>query len=281
VAESVRSKQTNAKPVKRSVLHQKSQFALAAAKIGKEIHDTSEKLNKLAKLAKKNDIFDETTVEVEELTYIIKQNIQNLNKEVVSLREFSKTGVASKQNSAHSDTVVTYLNTKLATATKDFKEVLQTRTESIKKKNMTKEMFTGKSALSTPPRTPMGANNSILYLQESPPRTGGEVAIVMPQMSAMVQQEDYTTSRASAVENIERTIVELGGIFQQLATLIAAQGDMITRIDENIDNSTVYVERAETQLLKYLHSISSNRWLIVKLFLVLIVFAVIFIVFFL
>jgi len=75
---------------------------------------------------------------------------------------------------------------------------------------------------------------SVLYkpqfdnLSESPPRTGGEVAIVMPQMM-MVQQDDYNTSRATAVENIERTIVELGGIFQQLASLVAQQGDMIQR----------------------------------------------------
>jgi len=281
VAESVRSKQT-AKPVKRSIIHQKSQFALAAAKIGKEISDTSEKLNKLAKLAKRDGVFDDPTVEVEELTYIIKQNIQNLNKEVASLREFSTTGVANKQNNAHSNTVVTYLNTKLANATKDFKEVLQTRTESIKKKNMTMEKFTGKSALSTPTRAPSGVNNSILYnMPESPARTGGEVAIFMPQMTAMVQQEDYTTSRASAVENIERTIVELGGIFQQLATLVAAQGEMIQRIDDNIDNSSVYVEKGGESLVKYLYNVSSNRMLIVKLFLVLIVFAVIFIVFFL
>lgn len=283
VAESIRTKQNTIKPVKRTPLQQKSQFTQAAAKIGKEIYDTTEKLSKLTKLAKKQvSLFDDPAVEIEELTAIIKQNIQNINKEIAVLRETSKTVNSNKQNSAHSDTVVTYLNSKLATATKDFKDVLQVRTENIK----TRQAKTGALlGTSTPTRTPSRTpSSSVLYLEnlpESPARTGGEVAIAMPQMAMMQhQQEDYTSSRANAVENIERTIVELGGIFQQLATLVAEQGDMIERIDENIDNSANHIERGHTELMKYLHNVSSNRMLIVKLFLVLIVFAVIFIVFF-
>jgi len=284
VAETIRSKQINTKTVKKTSTQQKSQFALASSKIGKEIYDTSEKLSKLTKLARTKSLFDDPAVEIEELTFIIKQNIQNINKEIAVLRESSRAAHVNKHNSAHSDTIVTYLNTKLASTTKDFKDILQVRTENLKTQQERRQRFTGSSVgtLSTPTRTP---SESVLYkpqldsLSESPARTGGEVAIAMPQMM-MVQQEDYTSSRATAVENIERTIVELGGIFQQLATLVAEQGDMIQRIDENIDNSANYVERGHGQLLKVLYNVSSSRMLIVKLFLVLIVFAVIFIVFF-
>lgn len=287
VTESIRTKQITNKPVKKTPLQQKSQFTQAASKIGKEIYDTTEKLNKLTKLAKKPvSLFDDPVVEIEELTAIIKQNIQNINKEIAVLRETSRATNSNKQNSAHSDTVVTYLNSKLATATKDFKDVLQVRTENIKTRQAKTTSLLGTTSTSTPTRAPPRApSSSVLYLEnmpESPARTGGEVAIAMPQM-AMVQhqQEDYTSSRANAVENIERTIVELGGIFQQLATLVAEQGDMIERIDENIDTSTTNIDRGHSELMKYLHNVSSNRMLIVKLFLVLIVFAVIFIVFFL
>lgn len=51
------------------------------------------------------------------------------------------------------------------------------------------------------------------------------------------------------------------------------------RIDENIDESLVNVEGAQGQLLKYLNGISSNRWLIFKIFMVLITFLIIFVVF--
>ena len=51
------------------------------------------------------------------------------------------------------------------------------------------------------------------------------------------------------------------------------------RIDENMDNTLTNVEGAQGQLLKYLNSISSNRWLLMKIFFVLMVFLTIFIFF--
>lgn len=53
----------------------------------------------------------------------------------------------------------------------------------------------------------------------------------------------------------------------------------VCRIDENMDESLSNVEGAQNQLLKYLDSISSNRWLILKIFMVLITFLLIFVVF--
>ena len=58
---------------------------------------------------------------------------------------------------------------------------------------------------------------------------------------------------------------------------VQEQGEMAVRIDENIDDTLSNVESAQTQLLKYLNTISSNRWLVMKIFAVLMVFMVIFI----
>ena len=40
-------------------------------------------------------------------------------------------------------------------------------------------------------------------------------------MHSSSRQQD---SRTEALQNVERTITELGGIFQQLATMVAEQG---------------------------------------------------------
>ncbi len=48
------------------------------------------------------------------------------------------------------------------------------------------------------------------------------------------------------------------------------------RIDENLGDSVANVENAQTQLLKYLNTISSNRWLIIKIMAVLMFFSMIF-----
>lgn len=93
------------------------------------------------------------------------------------------------------------------------------------------------------------------------------------------QESSYSSSRAEALHNVETTIVELGSIFTQLAEMVAAQGEMTQRIDENIDETLGNVDNAKQQLMKYLNNISSNRWLMMKVFMILMVFLVLFIVF--
>jgi len=51
------------------------------------------------------------------------------------------------------------------------------------------------------------------------------------------------------------------------------------RIDENMEETVSNVEGAQGQLVRYLNSISSNRWLMMKIFLVLIVFLMFFVFF--
>ncbi len=84
--------------------------------------------------------------------------------------------------------------------------------------------------------------------------------------------------RANAMQTVEQTIIELGGMFQQLATMIKEQDEAIQRIDSNIDDVDMNINEAHSELLKYFQSVTSNRWLMIKIFLVLIVFFVVFII---
>jgi syntaxin 5 len=99
-------------------------------------------------------------------------------------------------------------------------------------------------------------------------------------------------SRAEAIEGIERTIGELAGMFQQLTSMINAHGDLVTRyslcaagfdlfrIDANVEEVQLNVEGAQQQLMRYMSSISSNRWLMIRIFLILIFFFLVFVFFF-
>lgn len=51
------------------------------------------------------------------------------------------------------------------------------------------------------------------------------------------------------------------------------------RIDTNVSETQMNVEAAHTELLKYFKGITSNRWLMIKVFMVVLVFFIIFIVF--
>ena len=61
--------------------------------------------------------------------------------------------------------------------------------------------------------------------------------------------------------------------------MVSEQGELAIRIDENVDDTLANVDNAQTQLLKYLDTVSSNRWLIMKIFAVLVFFMTGFIIF--
>lgn len=54
---------------------------------------------------------------------------------------------------------------------------------------------------------------------------------------------------------------------------------LIFRIDTNVEDTEMNIEAAHSEILKYFQSVTSNRWLMIKIFAVLIVFFIIFVVF--
>lgn len=91
--------------------------------------------------------------------------------------------------------------------------------------------------------------------------------------------DQYVQQRAETMQNIESTIVELGGIFQQLAHMVKEQEEMVERIDTNIQDVEMNVDAAHGEILKYFQSVSKNRWLMIKIFGVLIMFFIFFVLF--
>jgi len=94
------------------------------------------------------------------------------------------------------------------------------------------------------------------------------------------EQDQYIQERSNAMAQVESTIVELGDMFTQLATMVQEQEESIMRIDANVEESEMNIEAAHGELLKYFRSVTSNRWLMVKIFATVIVFFIIFVVFF-
>ncbi|KAJ8535415.1 hypothetical protein K7X08_023135 [Anisodus acutangulus] len=288
----------------------RSEFNKKASKIGLTIHQTSHKIDRLAKLAKRSSIFDDPSKEIQELTALIKNDITTLNVGVSDLQALQDMEVAdgthSKDTVVHCTAICDDLKTRLMTATKSFQDALTIRTKNMKAHEDRKQIFSTNLArenpLRQPPKTvaepppwsipPSGGDlqSSVLpandfqvsnqlrrrLASDNPPSDQMEMSMLQ---EVVPRQESYLQSRATALQNVESTISELSGIFTHLATMVAQQGELAIRIDDNMDESLANVEGAQGALLKYLNRISSNRSLMIKLFLVVILFLCIFIFF--
>jgi len=285
----------------------KSEFSRMASAIGKDISSTNIKLGKLSQLAKRKTLFDDRPVEISELTFIIKQDLAGINKQIATLQTYVKQKRAQaakedgKQVDEHNKNVVTLLQSKLADTSVAFQEVLEVRTQNMKEsKDRTEQfMYTASSAAQPPSNSvlfnprgdPMGdgspsrfdskrpQNGDVLALnlEAAEEGTGSQNGGAFMQMQMVEQQDSYIQSRSVAIQSIESTIAELGQVFVQLANMVAEQGETIQRIDADTHDIATNVSGAQRELLKYYANISSNRWLMLKIFGVLIVCFLVFI----
>ncbi|KAG9090907.1 cis-Golgi t-SNARE syntaxin [Ceratobasidium sp. 370] len=323
----------------------KSEFARIAGAIGRDIAGTTVKLEKLAQLAKRKTLFDDKPVEIsvrpplkiqqplhpnstrqlrghlissprsptdmkhdtrQELTYVIKQEIASINKQIATLQAYVKQQNASKSGGQreveeHNNNVVMLLQSKLANTSMSFKDVLEIRTQNMKESKDRTDQFVysaGQAAANAPPPA-----SSLLFADPADSRSKAKVkgkaraavqdsdllaldidraeAGEMPngggdgymQMQLVERQDNYLQERSTAIESIESTIAELGQIFTQLAQMVAEQRETVQRIDADTVDIANNVAGAQRELLKYYSSISSNRWLMLKVFGVLIVFS--------
>uniref|UniRef100_A0A5K3FST4 t-SNARE coiled-coil homology domain-containing protein n=1 Tax=Mesocestoides corti TaxID=53468 RepID=A0A5K3FST4_MESCO len=81
----------------------------------------------------------------------------------------------------------------------------------------------------------------------------------------VVRQRD----NSAALRHTEATIVQLGEIYQQFSFLVKEQGDLVARIDSNLEDANLNVSFAHDQLAEFLRYVSSRRAFMLKFFAVL------------
>lgn len=83
--------------------------------------------------------------------------------------------------------------------------------------------------------------------------------------------DTYYEERGAAVQNIEKLMNDLSQMFNRISEMVYRQGEMINRIDNNTDVALNNLNATQNELIKLKDDVSSNRWLLMKVFLIIIV----------
>eukprot|EP00184_Porphyridium_aerugineum_P000185 CAMPEP_0184693196 /NCGR_PEP_ID=MMETSP0313-20130426/1476_1 /TAXON_ID=2792 /ORGANISM="Porphyridium aerugineum, Strain SAG 1380-2" /LENGTH=337 /DNA_ID=CAMNT_0027151209 /DNA_START=38 /DNA_END=1048 /DNA_ORIENTATION=- len=287
----------------------RSQFALAASAMAGDIQRTSLKLKRLTELAQRRSLFDDPASEIQELTFVIKQDIAQLNNKLEQLQylQNNERGHLSKQAGDHTGSVVVSLKGRLMDTANEFKTVLKMRTDSLQAQQTRRSQFLGEAVSkpsNAPSNKPMGSpyssssslNGNGNSVGASRPDAGSADIVIdlgsgstaadglggsserhaqFRQQLQMARPEGtYLQARADAVRQVEATVAELGQIFSQLAAMVSEQGEMIERIDANVDDTISNIDEGRNQLMRYYNSISSNRGLVLKIFATVFIFMI-------
>lgn len=83
-------------------------------------------------MARRRTLFDDRPVEINELTYIIKQDLSSLNQQIGNLQVLTRQQhPKADQEGEHNKNVVFMLQGKLTDVSANFKDVLEERTKNI------------------------------------------------------------------------------------------------------------------------------------------------------
>jgi syntaxin 5 len=100
------------------------------------------------------------------------------------------------------------------------------------------------------------------------------------QMMQLIPDQDYLRDRADAMQQVESNIVELGAVYNRLATMVHEHKDMVQRVEDNVDEANSMINLSLNTLTDTLTNLQSNRGLALKLFSILTLFIISFIIFF-
>lgn len=127
------------------------------------------------------------------------------------------------------------------------------------------------------------------YLQRSPYSGGstntgwsGPTGFMQQEQQHHVQQlqqqpaHQKSQMRFKLAEKAEAQIAQMGQLFQQMASLVVEQSETISRIEDDVENGLVDTKEGHKHLTDYHELSKGNRGMIIKIFLLLVAFILLF-----
>jgi len=241
------------------------QFNAVSVGIGEQIHATSSKVKELGDLSRGKGIFNDKTSQIQYLQNATKADIDDISRRITDLESLAhQSGSGHLQSHCH--TLVNSLKTRVMSLTNDFKNVLELRTRTLEQQQKRANIYR--------PQAPKIGN----VFSGSPEMMGSDM--MDPESQQMeAQAVEHTNARGQAIKKVNAMIADIATMFQKMTAMVAEQHEQLERIDGNIDTSIDNVDKGQKHLLQYFQSMSNNRWLIIKVFAILIAFIVFFILF--
>ena len=81
------------------------------------------------------------------------------------------------------------------------------------------------------------------------------------------------------VQAIEKTMSEISAMMNRLSQMTYEQSFLIENISRNTDIALDHVEKGEKEVKKILENVKNNRWLLIRIFMIIICVSVFYITF--
>jgi len=230
-----------------------SKFVIQSKEINLRLQNSMVLVQKLNDLVKGDNVLGENDANIQQLIIQLQGELSFVESQINELEK-------SPNSKQHTASMAQTLRKSLIEVTKDFKVAIQARGENVQKVNQRRKRI----GYITP--TPNVYSTS--YNEQ-------EVEIPMNNMD--VAMEEQLNERYDMVRSVETSVTKISEMFAKLSEIIASHDYEIERIDQNTKAALESFKEGEKNIEEFYNKVKNNKWLILKIFAVLLVFALIFI----
>ena len=250
------------------------------SRLFRQIKEIENKLDQLLSISKKSSSFNNSHLKFSSATVNIKQSLVEVENEMKKIKEkdlYLSHNNFSKQIINNS---LDILNQKTSDISNKFQKFLQTQAETIRRIEKRKIIITNNNSSKK-------INNyneyTINYDNNKNNNEDDEdvlLNITGQTQTTMKRDDQYYSYRLNAAQGIEKMMGEISGMTNRLSQMVYEHSLMIENISQNTDIALGNVERGSKEIKDILENVKGNRSLLLRIFFIIIVVSVIYILFF-
>ena len=239
-------------------------------RILRQIDEVNSNIDHISSQSKKSSAFNDQHLKFANSTGSIKNNLKEIENEmkIFQLKDM-KNNIFNKFERVLVNNSFDVLNNKTSDLTMKFKKFLQIQTDLIKKVEERKNRL---SRTKKPNLNPNKSYNEFINDDED----------ILLNMAGQIQEnkkENYYQSRLNNVQIIEKTMSEISSMMNRLGQMTHSHSLMIDNIKLNTDITYDNVESGAKEIRYMVDDVKGNRALLIKIFLIIIVVSVVYILF--
>ena len=248
------------------------------SRLFREIKEIESRLEQLLSLSKKSSSFNNSHLKFSSAIMNIKQSLVDAESEMkkiskdidLSINNFSRQIISNSLD---------ILNQKISELSNKFQKFLQTQAENIRRIEKRKHSFTNNNS------TKKLNNYNEYTMNFGSEKNDDEDEDVLLNITGQTQtrikkDEQNYSYRLNAAQGIEKMMGEISGMTNRLSQMVYEHSLMIENIGQNTDIALGNVERGSKEVKEILENVKGNRALLLRIFLIVIVVSVIYILFF-
>lgn len=240
-----------------------------------ETQEIDNNLQQLIQMSKTSSPFNDTHLKYSKIGQIIESSIKS-NENQISLLEKKETKNLNKYQSKIVYNTIDTLKIKLEDLSIRYQKFLKSQGDTIRTIEKRRANLINSESHKKKKKNNVSNMYSSLPEADYEEDNAGFNETMQKYKSG---NNEYYQDRNTAVQHIEKAMNDLSGMFNRISQMIYRQGEMIERIDNETNISLNNVKMAQDEVIKLKDDVKSNRKLLFKIFAIIIIFIILYIIF--